>query len=159
MAALDGAQWTPEQLPRPATIARIPSSSTGQIARALLVASIAIAVIVGVFATGTVRLSGTETAQAAAHHSLGSGCAADPSSAAVNATYLVSAWGLPTRVAINLWVTHDGTTTGRPLGSTPDGTFNLDESSSTSGVWTYTFSGPTKKKHTAIYATCSVTAY
>ena len=86
-----------------------------------------------------------------------SGCSINPGAAAVGATYVVSVSGLPTGTAINLWVTApDGTTTGSPLGSTPDGSFALNESSSSSGPWTYTFSGPTKQ-HTTIYADCSVT--
>jgi hypothetical protein len=62
--------------------------------------------------------------------------------------------------AVNLWVTDpSGTTTGSPLGSTPDGTFALNESSSSAGTWTYVFSGPTKNNGMLIYATCSVDAY
>jgi hypothetical protein len=53
----------------------------------------------------------------------------------------------------------NGNTTGSPLGSTPDGNFALDESSSSAGTWTYVFSGPTKNNNTQIYATCSVDAY
>jgi hypothetical protein len=87
-----------------------------------------------------------------------SGCAVNPASADVGEVYVVSAWGIPTGTAVNLWVTDDGVTTGSPLGSTPDGTFNLDEWSATAGVTTYTFSGPTKK-HMTIYGTCSVSAY
>jgi hypothetical protein len=85
-------------------------------------------------------------------------CTISPSPAAVGQTYVVSVSGLPTGTAINLWVTApDGTTTGSPLGSTPDGTFALNESSSSAGQWTYAFSGPTKQ-HTVVYSTCSVTA-
>ena len=36
-------------------------------------------------------------------------------------------------------------------------TFNLDESSSSAGTWTYVFSGPVKN-NTTIYATCTVQA-
>jgi hypothetical protein len=95
---------------------------------------------------------------AASHHTSSSACAVNPSSADVGETYVVSAWGIPTGIAINLWVTEAGVTTGSPLGSTPDGTFNLDEVTSTPGVTTYTFSGPTKKNMT-IYGTCTVSAY
>jgi hypothetical protein len=89
-------------------------------------------------------------------------CSVDPASVDVGQTYVVSASGLPTETAINLWVTDsDGVTAGSPLGSTPDGTFALNESSSSAGTWTYTFSGPTKNNagSTAVYATCSVDAY
>lgn len=96
---------------------------------------------------------------AASHKATASACAVNPASADVNERYIVSAWGLPTGTAINLWVTHDGSTTGSPLGSTTDGTFNLNEISTTAGVWTYTFSGPTKVKNTRVYGTCSVSAY
>jgi len=92
----------------------------------------------------------------------GSGCSVSPDHANVGQTYVVSASGLPTDTAINLWVTDpNGATTGSPLGSTPDGTFAMNESSSSAGTWTYTFSGPTKSNPaaTAVYATCSVAAY
>jgi hypothetical protein len=78
--------------------------------------------------------------------------------AAVGETYVVSVSGLPTSTAINLWVTDpNGNTTGSPLGSAPTGAFNLNESSSSAGKWTYTFSGPTKANMT-VYSSCSVQA-
>jgi hypothetical protein len=86
------------------------------------------------------------------------GCSVTPGSASIGATYVVSAWGLPTNSAINIWVTEGGTTTGRPLGGTPDGTFNLSQASWSAGVTTYAFSGPAKP-HTKVYATCSVSSY
>ena len=87
-------------------------------------------------------------------------CSISPNPAAVGAVYVVSATGLPALSAINLWVTDpSGNTTGSPLGSTPDGTFALNESSSSAGTWTYMFSGPTKNNNTQIYSTCSVDAY
>jgi hypothetical protein len=87
-----------------------------------------------------------------------SSCSVSPGSVAVGVSYVVSASGLPTETAINLWVTDPaGNTVGRPLGSTPDGSFNLNEASSSSGTWTYAFSGPTKQ-NTTVYASCSVTA-
>jgi hypothetical protein len=83
-------------------------------------------------------------------------CSINPNPAAVGQTYVVSVSGLPTGTAINLWVTDpNGNTTGSPLGSTPDGTFNLNESSSFAGNWTYAFSGPVKQ-NTVVYSTCSV---
>lgn len=84
------------------------------------------------------------------------------STAAVGQMYVVSMSGLPTGTAVNLWVTGpNGNTAGSPLGSTPDGTFNLNESSSSAGQWTYTFSGPTKSNPSAttVYGSCSVTAH
>ncbi len=95
---------------------------------------------------------------AASHRPASSGCAVNPASADVGETYVVSAWGLPIGSAINLWVTENGATTGSPLGGTPDGTFDLNESSATAGVTTYTFSGPTKP-NMKVYGTCSVSAY
>jgi hypothetical protein len=95
-------------------------------------------------------------------HSADPSCSISPSTADIGQVYVVSASGLPTSTAINLWVTDpNGNTTGSPLGSAPTGTFNLNESSSSAGTWTYTFSGPTKKNPstTAVYATCSVDAY
>jgi hypothetical protein len=89
------------------------------------------------------------------------GCTVNPSPAAIGQTYVVTASGLPTGTAVNLWVTDpSGNTSGSPLGSTPDGTFTLNESSSSGGTWTYTFSGPTKNNTgtTAVYASCSVSA-
>lgn len=95
----------------------------------------------------------------AASHRADPPCSISPGLVAVGQTYVVSVSGLPTGSAVNLWVTSpDGTTTGSPLGSTPDGTFNLNESSSSAGTWSYAFSGPTKTNNTLIYATCSVTA-
>ena len=103
---------------------------------------------------------GTQPSFAAGHARKGDpGCSISPAESPVGATYVVTSWGLPTGTAINLWVTGpDGTTNGSPLGSTPDGTFNLDESSDAAGVWTFVFSGPVKQ-HTVVYATCSVEAY
>jgi hypothetical protein len=95
---------------------------------------------------------------AASHNATASGCSVSPASADVGATYVVSAWDLSTRTAINLWVTENGVTTGQPLGGTTDGTFSLNESSQTAGVTTYTFSGPTGN-NMKIYGSCSVSAY
>jgi hypothetical protein len=87
-------------------------------------------------------------------------CTISPSPAAVGQTYVVSASGLPIGTAVNLWVTDpSGNTSGSPLGSTPDGSFNLNESSSSAGKWTYTFSGPTKNNNTTMYSSCSVDAF
>jgi hypothetical protein len=89
-------------------------------------------------------------------------CSISPSPAAVGQTYVVSASGLPTSGAINLWITDpNGNTSGSPLGSAPTGLFVLNESSSFAGTWTYTFSGPTKNNPntTVVYARCSVDAY
>ena len=88
-----------------------------------------------------------------------SGCAVSTATAGVGETYVVSAWGLPTNGAINLWVTADGVTTGTPLGGSPDGTFNLNEWSTSPGVTTYAFSGPTRPNNMKVYAECSVSAY
>jgi len=88
-------------------------------------------------------------------------CSINPSPVAVGQSYLLSASGLPTGTPVNLWVTDpSGHTSGSPLGGTGDGTFNMNESSSSAGTWTYTFSGPTKNNPdaTAVYASCSVDA-
>ncbi len=101
--------------------------------------------------------SAAASAQSGSHNGRGphksdAPCSISPSPTAVGEVYVVS--------AINLWVTDpSGTTAGSPLGSTPDGTFALNESSSSAGTWTYVFSGPTKNNNTQIYATCSVDAY
>ena len=95
---------------------------------------------------------------AASHKRIDPPCTINTYSPAVGATYVVSATGIPTDTAINLWITDPGgNTTGSPLGSTPDGTFNLNESSSSAGPWTYAFSGPVKN-HMDVYAVCSVVA-
>jgi hypothetical protein len=81
---------------------------------------------------------------------------------AVGQIYTVSESGLPTGTAVNLWVTDpSGNTAGSPLGSTPDGSFDLNESSASAGTWTYTFSGPTKNNPNTmvVYGSCSVDAY
>jgi|KBSMisStandDraft_5_1062788.scaffolds.fasta_scaffold513495_2 hypothetical protein len=95
---------------------------------------------------------------AASHGGTGSGCSVNPSAADVGETYVVHAWGLSTKTAINLWVTEDGVTTGEPIGGTTDGTFSISRASHTPGVTTYTFSGPTGKGM-KIYGSCSVSAY
>jgi hypothetical protein len=97
-------------------------------------------------------------ASAASHNAVGSGCSVNPSSADVGETYLVDAWGLSTRTAINLWVTENGVTAGEPLGGTTTGTFTLARSSTSAGVTTYTFTGPTGK-NMKVYARCTVSAY
>lgn len=139
----NGTRWVPGEPPPRAGRAST-SRLTAWIATLIMVLGLATPAIPAIVA-------------AASHHAPSSGCSISPSDTTVGAAYTVSAWGIPTRTAVNLWVTEDGTTVGRPLGSTPDGTFNLQESSSTSGVTTYEFTGPVKK-HMAVYGTCSVTA-
>jgi len=95
---------------------------------------------------------------AASRRGSAAGCEVNPSSADVGEMYVVRAWGLPTRTALNLWTTAEGVTTGEPIGGTTDGTFTLDRSSDTAGVTTYAFSGPTGKGM-KVYARCSVSAY
>ena len=88
-------------------------------------------------------------------------CTISPSPAAVGETYVVSVSGLPAGVPINLWVTDpNGQTSGSPLGSTGDGTFALNESSSFDGSWKYSFLAATKKNPntTVTYSSCSVDA-
>jgi hypothetical protein len=115
--------------------------------------------------TGLLLVGGATAASADPHngggpHKSDPPCTINPSSVAVGDVYVVTATGLPILSAVNLWVTDpSGTTTGSPLGSTPDGTFALNESSSSGGTWTYVFSGPTKVNNTQIYASCSVDAY
>lgn len=84
-------------------------------------------------------------------------CTIGASSVAVGETYLLGVSGLPTGLAINLWVTDSTGTTVTPIGSTSDGTFNFQESSKVAGITSYAFTGPTKQK-TTTYSTCSVTA-
>jgi len=87
-------------------------------------------------------------------------CSISPSVASVGQGYVVHAEGLPLLAPINLWVTApDGTVTGSPLGSTPDGTFSLNEVSDTPGVWMYAFSGIVRRANMRVYAACSVQAY
>src|SRR5258707_557855 len=74
-------------------------------------------------------VGGATTASADPHNAGGphrseAPCTISPSPAAVGQVYVVTATGLPMRSAVNLWVTDPtGSTTGSPLGSTPDGTF------------------------------------
>ncbi len=110
-----------------------------------------------VLMTATIVAAGAQAGLAASHR-VDPVCTISPNPAAVGATYVVSASGIPTGTAINLWVTDpSGATTGSPLGSTPDGTFGMNESSASAGLWTYAFSGPVKQ-HTDVYASCSVAA-
>jgi hypothetical protein len=83
-------------------------------------------------------------------------CIINPSPVTVGQTYVVSASGIPTDTAINLVVTNANGTTGSPLGSTPDGTFHLGESSPVAGTTSYAFTGPVKTNGTTVYSTCSV---
>ena len=83
-------------------------------------------------------------------------CSIDRNPARLGQTFVVNALGLPTNTAMNLLITDpNGDTQASPIGSTPDGTLNLNESPSLPGITTYTFSGSFKKK-TTIYASCSV---
>jgi hypothetical protein len=95
---------------------------------------------------------------AGSHRAATSGCSVSPNVVDVGEAYVVSAWGLSTRSAINLWVTENGVTKGEPIGGTTDGTFSLTRSSQTAGVTTYTFSGPTGR-NMKIYGSCTVSAY
>jgi len=93
-----------------------------------------------------------------AAHKADPACSISPNPAALGATYVVAARGLPALSPINLIVSSAGGTTISPLGSTPDGTFALNESSAVAGTTTYQFAGLIRK-NTQIYATCSVAAY
>src|SRR2546425_9975895 len=78
-------------------------------------------------------------------------CSIDRNPARLGQTFVVNALGLPTNTAMNLLITDpNGDTQASPIGSTPDGTLNLNESPSLPGITTYTFSGSFKKK-TPIY--------
>ena len=111
------------------------------------------------FAVAVGVLLGTYPGVASAHPKTDPPCTISPNPAVVGSTYVVSASGLPTGSAINLWISApNGTTTGSPLGSTPDGTFNLNESSGYAGTWTYKFTGPTGH-NMQTYATCSINAF
>jgi hypothetical protein len=144
MSFWNGSRWVEEKTAPPATR---PSRTANWAAT--------IAMLIGL----AVIIAPLGMIAAASHHSNNSGCAVNPSSADVGEAYDVSAWGSPTGTAVNIWVTDpNNATVGRPLGSTPDGTFNLKESSDSAGTWTYAFSGPTKK-HMTLYGTCAVDAY
>jgi hypothetical protein len=118
------------------------------------------ATITGLLLVGGATAASADPHNAGGPHRSDPPCTINPSSVAVGDVYVVTATGLPMLSAVNLWVTDpSGTTTGSPLGSTPDGTFALNESSSSAGTWTYVFSGPTKNNGMLIYATCSVDAY
>lgn len=86
-------------------------------------------------------------------------CTVTPNQVAVGQTYTVSASGLPSGSPIYLWITdaHNATITSTYLGTTSTGSFTLSESSSSAGIWSYQFTGPTKASNTPIYATCSLT--
>ena len=112
-------------------------------------------VLVGLTATAVI----TSAAFAARPAKKDPPCSINPNPVSVGQTYVVSASGLPIGTAVNLWVSDpSGKTWGSPLGSTPDGSFNLNESSSSAGTWTYVFSGPAKNNNTTVYSSCSVNA-
>jgi hypothetical protein len=140
MSFWDGTRWVPEEQ----TAAPTGSRRTTWAATLVMV-------------LGLVALVVPFSSTAASSQKSVAGCSVSPAAVGVNAVYPVSAWGLPTRGVINLWVTENGVATGSPLGGTTDGTFNLSRSSSSAGTTTYAFSGPTKGQMT-VYATCSVTA-
>jgi hypothetical protein len=85
-------------------------------------------------------------------------CTVNPSPALVGQTYTVSVAGLPANTPVYLWTTNvlGGTISSVLLGTTSTGSFNLAESASSAGTWSYQFTGTPKTKNTAIYATCSV---
>ena len=139
MSFWNGQRWVAEARPHPES-----SSVATWLATALLILGLA-AILAPTALVGAARPTSA-------------GCTVSTSSAPVGAPYVVSAWGLPTNSAVNIWVTEGGVTTGRPLGGTADGTFNLNQASSQVGVTTYAFSGPTKPKM-KVYASCSVNAY
>jgi hypothetical protein len=117
---------------------------------------------VAVIATVAAVLLVTPSFAAKGGHSADPPCSISSTQVAVGQVYTVSESGLPTGTAINLWVTDpNGNTTGSPLGSTPTGSFDLNESSAFGGKWTYTFSGPTKNNPNTmvVYGSCSVDAY
>jgi len=139
MSFWNGTHWVAEPRTRPA-----PPREVTWLATAIMMIGLA-AILVPLGLVGAARPADA-------------GCAVSPVTADVGETYVVSAWGLPTNSAINIWVTEGGVTTGRPLGGTPDGTFNLNEYSSMPGVATYAFSGPTRP-NMKVYASCTVSAY
>jgi hypothetical protein len=143
MSYWDGTRWVQEEA---APSAPRPSRAANWAATAAMVVGLATVI------------APLQLITAASHHGTNSGCAVSPSSADVGEAYVVSAWGLSTRTAINLWVTENGVTTGTPIGGTTDGTFALSLSSETAGVTTYTFSGPTGK-NMKTYGSCSVSLY
>jgi hypothetical protein len=144
MSFWNGSRWVPKKMAPPAPRPSRTANWTATIA--MLIGLGVIAAPLGMMA-------------AASRHTDNSGCAISTSAADVGEAYVVSAWGIPTGTAVNIWVTDpNDTTVGRPLGSTPDGTFNLKESSDSAGTWTYAFSGPTKK-HMTWYGTCAVDVY
>jgi len=82
-------------------------------------------------------------------------CSVSVDPVTVGQTYVVLATGLPVGAPINLFVTEGGQTVGRPLGSTPDGTFALNEASGVAGTTTYEFTGPVRP-NIRVYSSCSV---
>jgi hypothetical protein len=118
----------------------------------LFVGAVAVIAVTSLFGFSTLT-----SVPVASHHKADPSCSVSPNPSAVNATYVVSATGLPVLSAINLIVKYgNGTVTASPLGSTPDGTFNMNESSPVAGTTTYEFTGLIRN-NTQIYATCSVT--
>jgi hypothetical protein len=112
--------------------------------------------LVVIAVTSVIGFSSLTAVNVASKHKADPSCSITPNPSAVNASYVVSASGLPALSAINLKVTYgNGTVTTSPLGSTPDGAFNLNESSPVTGTTTYQFLGLITN-NTKIYATCSV---
>jgi hypothetical protein len=144
MAFWDGTRWIAEETAPSAPIAKSPRSNWATMA-VMAVSIVALVVPLATASAGSRKHSDPP-------------CEISASSVAVGETYWVSASGLPTGLAINLWITDSTGTTGSPLGSTTDGTFHMQESSKVAGTTTYAFSGPTKVHSTFVYSTCSVEA-
>jgi hypothetical protein len=85
-------------------------------------------------------------------------CSINPAQVSVGQNYTVSVSGLPALSPINIVITNANGTTMSPLGSTPDGSFALTESSSVAGTTTYQFTGLIKQNNTQVYSSCSVSA-
>jgi len=115
---------------------------------------VGITVVVAV--TSIIGFGALSTVPVASKHGTDPTCSISPDPSAVNATYVVSASGLPVLTTINLIVTYgDGTVTMSPLGSSPYGIYVMNESSPMVGTTTYEFTGLIRN-NTKIYATCSV---
>jgi hypothetical protein len=99
-----------------------------------------------------------QATMAAPHNSSAGPCEVSVSSPAVGETFWLGTSGLPTGIAINLWTTDADGTTGSPLGSTTDGTFDFQVAAAVAGTTTYKFAGPTKKNNTTVYPPSTVEA-
>jgi hypothetical protein len=81
-------------------------------------------------------------------------CWMDPSPMTVGGDALLWGTGLPTKTALNVFITDSGETYGFPVGMHPDGIMGVGYSPEHEGTITAQITGP-ERGRTKVYATCT----